>query len=441
MKYSLKQSPTGITGFLRSFYIHLFSVFTLQVSSEEKVLVPRPVAPVVALLSLCFLLMVPLCLADTDQARGKETTENYSCSMHPQIRMEKPAKCPICLLELIPVYEPPEKPISVPEGKLQEFCEAYITEAMSNIEKEEPFKAHAIVASYVDIYGKDSVERLRELLKSSSLEWVAVGAFHLGQMGDRKSIPTLKQLLASNRLQLPEMTFECPNHPQDTYFEPGRCPKCQTELLGSLRGDLMNARFLIAGALHAMNQPAGLEALKEMLRNPYYRAFAYGPLALRDTRDTRQLLEAGAQSEHEYHRVQAIESLLRLGDNRYIEQAIKLLDSSNEPVRYSAIRGLAKVCDFKAQEALVKFLKRKDINLYEQLAAAQGLVALGKQEYIKFIVDACANASSDRDASSEFLALGEVGGMEHLPLLKNAIEKNTHNRIWAVAAAIKILNK
>ena len=165
-----------------------------------------------------------------DAEKRDRTIKWYTCSMHPQIQIEKAAKCPICLMELIPVYGSEDEHVSISEGGLQEFCEAYITEAMADIEKQRAYNAWTIVGSYVDIYGKGCIERLREILKSPSLEWVAAAAHHLGQMGDEKSIPTLKHLLASERLQLPKMIFKCDNHQEATHHEPGRCPECQTEL-------------------------------------------------------------------------------------------------------------------------------------------------------------------------------------------------------------------
>ncbi|MBU2567993.1 MAG: efflux RND transporter periplasmic adaptor subunit [Elusimicrobia bacterium] len=41
----------------------------------------------------------------------------WTCSMHPQVRADKPGKCPICAMELIPVYKGDEGMISVDDQK------------------------------------------------------------------------------------------------------------------------------------------------------------------------------------------------------------------------------------------------------------------------------------------------------------------------------------
>ena len=204
----------------------------------------------------------------------------------------------------------------------------------------------------------------------------------------------------------------------------------------------MNARPVVAGALYTMNEPVGLEVLKEMVRNPTHRIFAYSSLAVRDTKETRQLLDAQAKDEtDEWSQAIAIARLFHLGDNRYVPEAIKLLDSKYEHVRGTALDGLAKAHDPKVEAVLTKFLLRKDTTLDEQLTAARGLVALGRKEYVKLIVDACVKASGGWTFSREFWALGEVGDTEHLPLLKATIEKDSGNRLWAVVAAIKIIKR
>ncbi len=333
-----------------------------------------------------------------------------------------------------------EENLSIHESNLEAFCRAYITKAMGNIEEQKDYEIYPIVMSYVEIYGNESIDRLRALLASSKLECISAGAYHLGQIRDRESIPMLKSLLAAEHLQLPAPTFNCPNHMDDAFKLPGRCPTCQAELFESMpQTALLDARVSIAGALYVMGDQAGIGTLKEMLEKPY-GGFVYRTLALRDSKEARQLLEAGERDQLEYKHVQAVESLLWLGDIRYIEQAVKFLKSHDEAVRYSAVRGLARVDDStKSQRALSEFLKRNDVWPYEKLAAAQALVSAGKKEYLKLIIDKC--ASGDTDESAAFSALGEVGDEDVLPLLKTVIENNTRNRLWAVIAAIKILRR
>ena len=410
----------------------------------------HPIKPVERVRSFCFGfivallgLLVILYQADTVWACQKETIKKHNYSKHQEIPMEEPDKRPICDSQIIATEEPSPEHVSVPDGKLLEFCQAYITEAMKNIEKLEDSeigKVYPIMTAYMEIYGKDSTERLQALLASQNMYFVSGAAYYLGQLGDTKSIPMLKQLLTAEHIRLPPPTFNCPNHYDDIFNLPGSCPKCQAELFEAMPHIVLSARLSVAGALYLLGDPAGLEALKEILKKPY-GGFVYNALALRDTKEARSILETGTRNEHEYHRAQALEALLRLGDYRYVEQSIKLLYSSNEATRYSAIDGLSKVQSSKAHEELVKFLKRNDVNLYEKLVAAVGLVAAEKKEYTKFITDACYNVNRDMDASTEFWAIGEVGGTDTLPFLESVIENNARNRLWAVVAALRILGR
>ncbi|MEO0123998.1 MAG: efflux RND transporter periplasmic adaptor subunit [candidate division WOR-3 bacterium] len=59
---------------------------------------------------------------DVDSVNGKRSTDNeisyYTCSMHPQVKQDKPGKCPICGMELIPVYKGSENRITISEEKI-----------------------------------------------------------------------------------------------------------------------------------------------------------------------------------------------------------------------------------------------------------------------------------------------------------------------------------
>ena len=45
----------------------------------------------------------------------------WTCSMHPQVRQNKPGKCPVCGMELIPVYKAEEDKIVVDEKKVKQL--------------------------------------------------------------------------------------------------------------------------------------------------------------------------------------------------------------------------------------------------------------------------------------------------------------------------------
>ncbi len=57
--------------------------------------------------------------SESSKVQG-DTTEiiYYTCSMHPSVRSEKPGKCPICGMELIPVYKGSENRIVIEKEKL-----------------------------------------------------------------------------------------------------------------------------------------------------------------------------------------------------------------------------------------------------------------------------------------------------------------------------------
>ncbi|BBO17475.1 conserved hypothetical protein [Candidatus Brocadia pituitae] len=42
--------------------------------------------------------------ANADEAKGKKILY-WTCGMHPSVKMDKPGKCPICAMDLVPVYE------------------------------------------------------------------------------------------------------------------------------------------------------------------------------------------------------------------------------------------------------------------------------------------------------------------------------------------------
>ena len=59
-------------------------------------------------IGLPFLLVLGVVLAAILWPRTEpteQTAKEWTCSMHPQIRQNKPAKCPICGMDLVPVSQ------------------------------------------------------------------------------------------------------------------------------------------------------------------------------------------------------------------------------------------------------------------------------------------------------------------------------------------------
>ena len=57
----------------------------------------------VSFVLLAGLLALPLVFTACSSKKQQEEISHYTCPMHPQIHMDKPGKCPICGMELVPV--------------------------------------------------------------------------------------------------------------------------------------------------------------------------------------------------------------------------------------------------------------------------------------------------------------------------------------------------
>ncbi len=117
----------------------------------------------------------------------------YTCSMHPQVKQDKPGKCPICGMELIPVYKGSENRITVNEEKV-----ALLKIKSVPVEKRELIKKIQIPAKIVKdeelyiaqqelISAKDGSE---EILKSAILKLRLMGFSdkEISRMIEQKSI-------------------------------------------------------------------------------------------------------------------------------------------------------------------------------------------------------------------------------------------------------------
>lgn len=81
----------------------------------------------------------------------QDETGVWTCSMHPQIRQDKPGKCPICAMDLIPVRKSSDgngSESSDPNAiRLSEEAAALADVQTSRVSKENPIKT-------VRLYGK-----------------------------------------------------------------------------------------------------------------------------------------------------------------------------------------------------------------------------------------------------------------------------------------------
>ncbi|MDK1031450.1 MAG: heavy metal-binding domain-containing protein [Planctomycetia bacterium] len=354
----------------------------------------------------------------------------YTCSMHPQIRLEKPGKCPICGMELVPA-------IVIPKGRLRDFCEAYVTAAMGRLEKELSDPPWLIIPSYVTFAGERAAPRLRKLLGNKHLPVIADTADQLGKLGDREAIPKLKQLLASKRLQTPPV-YICYRHPAKKMAGPGRCPRCGSELRAE--PEWLNARVSIAGALYRMKDPKGLKVLLQMAEKPY-GSWVFPLLAQRDTKEARAVFTKASTDKDEHVRASGLAALVQLGDKKHVPELIKMLKSNSAGARLTALAALIEARDPKAADALNKVFVDPKRTMIERVVAAKGLIALGKKGPLKFILDLCSKSAMGHARVEPIRVLGEVGTKEHLPVLRKIIERDFGHRPVAVAAALKIFER
>jgi len=62
--------------------------------------------PIVSVLPLVLLVVAVTALVLWPRSEGEQTASgDWTCSMHPQVRMPKPGKCPICGMPLVPVSQ------------------------------------------------------------------------------------------------------------------------------------------------------------------------------------------------------------------------------------------------------------------------------------------------------------------------------------------------
>jgi len=333
--------------------------------------------------------------------------------MHPEIRMLKPGRCPICGMSLIPIPAEGEGETSVLEEDLREFCEERIRSALERAEEQVPGEAFAVVPAYVEGAGNKALPRLRELLAGPDLNYVSAAASQLAELNAREVIPQLKKLLKSKSLVL------------------ATAP-------AGLHVDVLNARLSVACALYQMEDPDGLRALLEMSEGPW-RGFTYPVLTVRDTPEARRAMERGAASRNPVVRAEALGALVHLGEKRHVKDIIGMLESSKEEVRNVAVSSLARAALPETEQVLKAHLSREDVSHLEKLAAASGLVRLGKREYMQHIVDRLKNPKEGWKPIPEIYLLGELGNEEQLPVLRRLIERDPFTRTYASAAALKIM--
>ncbi|MFN3551067.1 MAG: efflux RND transporter periplasmic adaptor subunit [Endomicrobiia bacterium] len=116
----------------------------------------------------------------------------WTCSMHPQVRQNKPGKCPVCAMELIPIYKGEEDKIVIDEKKVEQL--GIKSELVKVIPLTKTIRLPAKVAYDNDLYlaqqeylssfqnlkkisyvGEEQKKRIQETLESAKFRLMLLG--------------------------------------------------------------------------------------------------------------------------------------------------------------------------------------------------------------------------------------------------------------------------
>lgn len=394
---------------------------------------------------LCFLLLLIFCYptlaiaADPASVAFKKSTKlghtaprppkYYSCPVHQSVRLTHAGRCPICERDLVPIFEPQEsgKAVTVPKGQLREFCEKYIMSSFARIQDSHFNEAWLIISSYVDIKEEKAAPDLRKLLLSLNLGVVSTSAYYLGQLADRKSIPSLRCVGHSLHNKIfPKL---------DSVEQTTRGFGIETDVINAI-----NAYVSILGSLYVMNDPNGQKKLVEFAQSPY-GWMAYQELAQKKTARANAVLLEAVSSETQLIRAFALAALIHSGQEEYVQNAIEMSDSNDFGIRVTILDALSTSGGAETKALFEKILARGKNSIFEKLIAARALVLLGNNGAVEYITNVI-EASKDKPmVRSALLELGRVGTKQQLPLLHEVIERDPVNRLWAVKATIEILKR
>ena len=129
--------------------------------SRLKTLLGNRMVMVTVLVSIAFLagyffssiLQKPRPSLEQVQSGPQEVSQQWTCSMHPQIRQPKPGKCPICFMDLIPV--------SVTGGEIEQRQISLSQEAVKLMEIETSAVERKFVTAEIRMVGKIDYDETR----------------------------------------------------------------------------------------------------------------------------------------------------------------------------------------------------------------------------------------------------------------------------------------
>lgn len=161
--------------------------------------------------SLALLLLVSAACTKTDEA-GKmdKKISYYTCPMHPQVKSDEPGQCPICHMDLVPIFKEPPKDATTPTqaisvtmtGELQELI-GIRTAIVTKKAAVKSLKSYGVVAFDPGLAVAQR-EYLDAARTSAELKQAAKRRLKLLGMSEEEITELEKRRSASTDLYLPE---------------------------------------------------------------------------------------------------------------------------------------------------------------------------------------------------------------------------------------------
>ncbi|WP_158962896.1 efflux RND transporter periplasmic adaptor subunit [Myroides fluvii] len=269
-----------------------------------------------------------------EEAPTEEAAVVWTCSMHPQIKMDKPGKCPLCAMDLIPLKSAGGGDDAIDDDAIQMSKEAV---ALANIQTTVVGRRDAI--KDLQLYGTIQVDERLQQSQTSHVNG-RIEKLFINFTGESVK---LGQLIA-------------------TIYSP----------------DLLNAQQELLEAQKLANfQPALLEAAKEKLR-----------LWKMSETQINKVLSTGKASPYVsiFANTSGIVTAKNVNQGDYLTQGSVLYTIANMSKLWAV---------FEAYEADLPFIKEGDIAAYT-LQSVPGKVYKGKISFINPILDATSRTAKIR---------------------------------------------
>lgn len=128
-----------------------------------------------------------------------------------------------------------------------------------------------------------------------------------------------------------------------------------------------------------------------------------------------------------------LDEVKKMGQRRYLEGLVNALKDDNYLIRLEAIEWLYRICDERTLGSMIEALNDNDSRIRE--FAIMTLIDMGGENIIEPLISAL-NDTNDRIREYATEALGEIGDKRALPALENLVIQGYNKR--AREAIIKI---